>query len=151
MKRTILNFAATMLMATAICTSCKSPEEKVADAQSSVVDANQNLKDVRKDSGVAAAKAATADEWKMFKNDADATIKNNEIRITELKAKMKKSTDASYAKRVDDLEQQNTNLKIKIDAYDKNHSDWEAFKQQFSQDVNNFGQALKDLTNSNKK
>jgi len=147
----------TVVIATAIAatsfTSCNSTKEKVENAENKVEDAKQNLKDVVKDSITDAQKAATAYEWKMFKNDADATIKNNEIRIKDLKAKMKKSdaaADVAYSKMVDDLEQQNQNLKLKIDNYDKNHSDWESFKREFNHDVDGLGKAFKDLTIKNK-
>ncbi len=149
MKKTMFNYAITMFIATAAIVSCKSPEDKVADAQASVVDAKKDLKEVQHDSIVAAAKSATADEWKMFKNDAEATIKNNEIRIQDLKAKMKKADKATtdmYAQKLETYEQQNQALKTKIADYDKNHSDWETFKKEFNKSVNDLGQSLKDFT-----
>jgi hypothetical protein len=152
-KRIFTVVIAAAVVISASITSCKSPEQKVENAVTKVEDAKQNLQEVIKDSNVAAEKAATAEEWKMFKNVAEVTIKNNEIRINELKSKMKNAgvtADVMYSKKIEDLEQQNHNLKVKIDNYDKNHSDWEAFKREFNHDVDGLGQAFKDLTVKNK-
>ena len=62
---------------------------------------------------VAEMKAANAEEWKIFKNESEAKIKTNEIRIRELKSKIKRSgypMDDLNAKRVDTLEMQNKML-----------------------------------------
>jgi hypothetical protein len=61
------------------------------------------------------------------------------------------TADVVYAQKVEYLEQQNHNLKVKMDNYDKTHSDWETFKNEFNHDVNELGQALKDFTINNKK
>ncbi len=154
MKKIIFTIAIAAVVAVASFTSCNSSEEKVSNAEIKVEDAKQNLKEVIKDSAVVAEKAANAEEWKMFKNVAEVTIKNNEIKIADLKNKMKKAgvtADIVYAHKIENLEQQNHNLKVKIDNYDKQHSDWEAFKSEFNKDVDNLGQAIKDIASSTKK
>jgi len=144
----ILSSITVIAFATAIIvTSCSSPEQKIENAEAKVVEAKQ-------DSAKAVVNAASADEWKMFKNDAEATIKNNEIRIGNLKMKMKQPTspnDLVYTNRINDLDQQNQNLKHKIDVYDKEHSDWQVFKNEFNHDMEGLGKAFKDLTVTNQK
>ena len=100
-----------------------------------------------------AIKVANAEEWSVFKSDAEIKIKENEVRIGELKVKMKKSGktfDAMYDKNIIALEQKNKDLRTKISNYESNQSDWEAFKREFNHDMDELGQALKDLTVNNK-
>ena len=134
--------------------SCQSPAEKVEKAEDKVGDAKQDLKEAEKDANVAAQKAATAEEWKAFKEETNMKIENNEKRISELRTQMKKpgkALDAAYAKSIDALQERNKELKARLDAYENNHSDWEAFKREFNHDMDELGQSLKDFTVNNKK
>jgi|ERR1051325_11109541 outer membrane murein-binding lipoprotein Lpp len=155
MKKTIFTLAvATTLMAGTIFTGCQSSDAKVDAAKDKVQDAKQDLKEVQKDANTEAQKAANAEEWKKFKSESEIKIRDNEIRIAELREKMKKSgktLDALREKRIDELEQKNRDLRSRIDAYDKSQSNWESFKREFSHDMDELGQALKDLTVDNKK
>lgn len=148
MKKSIITLVAiATLISGAIFTSCGSSTPKEAAAQAKVTDAKEELKDARK--------AATAEEWKAFKDESELKIRDNEIRIAELKAKIKKSgkeLDALYEKKIDALEQQNKDMKARIDTYEKDKkSDWESFKREFNHDMDELGKALKDLTVDNKK
>jgi len=148
MKKTIITLAmASTLIAGAMLTGCQPSNPKVESAQENVQDAKQELK--------AAQKEASAEEWKAFKDESEVKIKDNDIRIAELKAKLKKSgtkLDALYEKKIDALEQQNRDMKARIDGYESSvHSDWDAFKREFNHDMDQLGQALKDLTVDNKK
>nr|MBP8086991.1 hypothetical protein [Saprospiraceae bacterium] len=89
----------------------------------------------------------------VFKSDAEIKIKENEVRIGELKVKMKKSGktfDAMYEKNIIALEEKNKDLKTRIASYETNQSDWDAFTREFNHDMDELGQALKDLTVNNK-
>ena len=55
-----------------------------------------------------------------------------------------------YAKNIENLEERNRDLKTRIGAYETNQSDWESFKREFNHDMNEVGQALRDLTVNNK-
>lgn len=152
MKKTIFTVAIAAAVATSSFTGCNTPEQKVEKAETKLEDAKQDLKDVLKDSLVAAQKAATAEDWKMFKNEAEATIKNNDLKIGNLKKKMKKpvsQNDLVYTNSINALEQQNHNLTVKIDNYDKSHSDWESFKREFNHDAEEFAKAFKNVTVNN--
>ena len=154
MKKTIFTVAFATFLAVISFTSCNSEQDKVANAENKVEDAKQDLNEVIKDSVIKAQKATIHEEWVIFKNVAEVTIKNNEIRISDLKSKMKKTgvtADVVYSQKIENLEQQNHNLKVKIDNYDKNHSDLESFKNEFNHDVEGLGQAFKDLITNNKK
>lgn len=138
----------------ATLTNCESSAKKSEDAQAKVLDAKQDLKDAQSDASVAAQKAADAEEWRTFKMDTQAKIDANEKYVAEMKAKMKvsgKKMDAVYEKSIDALELRNKNLKVRMEAYEKGQSDWQSFKREFNHDMDELGQAFKDLTVDNKK
>ena len=155
MRKTIFTLAmATTLMAGTIFTGCQSSDAKVKAAQADVKDAKQDLVQVKKDADEAAQKAAKAEEWNVFKSESEVKIRENEIRIAELREKMKssgKTLDAVRAKKIDELAQKNRDMKTKINIYEKNQSDWESFKREFNHDMDEIGQAFKNLTVDNKK
>jgi outer membrane murein-binding lipoprotein Lpp len=147
MKKTIISLVVTTLISGAIFTGCGPSTAKEDAAKTEVKEAREDLKD--------AQKAATAEEWKAFKDESELRIRDNEVRIAELKVKIKKSgkdLDALYEKKIDALEQQNKDMKARIDVYERNNkSDWESFKREFNHDIDELGKALKDLTVNNTK
>jgi hypothetical protein len=154
MKKTIFFLAITTFIVGTVLVSCKSTTKEEVESQEKVDVAEQNLKDA-KDSLVVAKKAATAEEWQTFKNQTDSVISYNEAQIAELKLKMQnagKSVDAKYQKNIDILEQKNKDLKVKADTYKNDaNSDWQSFKREFKHDMDEIGQAFKDVTVDNKK
>lgn len=93
-------------------------------------------------------------EWQNYKAEANTTIAANEARIVELKKAVKKTGttfDSAYEKSIDDLEKRNKSLRTKIEDYENNQTDWASFKREFSSDMTELGNALKDLTVNNKK
>lgn len=144
---------ATAFLTGAILTGCQSPAQKEAAARDNLKEAKQDLKEVQNDANAEAQKLADAKDWETFKSDAEITIRNNEIRIAELRIKLKKEgtmLDPMYEKKIETLEQQNKDLKKRIDYFEKNQSDWETFKREFNHDMDELGKALKDLTVDNK-
>ena len=157
MKKSIFNLAIPItFFAALLFIGCQSPAQKVDDAETNLNDANQNLKDAKADEIVANKKAVAAEEWKAFRAETEVKIKDNEARITELRAKKKstgKTLDAAYTQRIDTLEQKNLGMRTMMDDYEstKISSDWEEFKREFNHDMEELGMALKNLTVSNKK
>jgi TolA-binding protein len=143
MKKSIFTLAAmSLLMTGAIFTSCNSAAQKEDNTTTESQDAIAEEQVV-----------ATAEEWQAFKTDAEDKIKNNEIRIEELTVQMNKPGqvfDDLYKNRIEELEKQNRELQYRIDAYDKSHTDWEKFKREFNHDMDELGEALKNITVNNK-
>jgi chromosome segregation ATPase len=143
-KKFILGLlSVTLLLFTAV--GCKTAAEKEADAANNVENAKEDLSNAKKETITEAQTQASDAEWKIFKNNAETTIKNNEIRIAALRVKMTKSgqkLDAEYAKKIDAMQTQNQTLKARIDKYDKERSNWSAFKTEFGKDMDELGQAL---------
>ena len=154
MKPLIINFlVALMILAHAMLTGCQSSAEKMDAANQNVEDAREDLKEAKEDAHAEAVKVANAEEWSAFKTESEVKINDNQKRIDELRAKMKKpgqTFDAMYAKNIENLEERNRDLKTRIGAYETNQSDWESFKREFNHDMNEVGQALRDLTVNNK-
>jgi hypothetical protein len=154
MKKTILTLVvATAFLTGMVLTGCQSSAQKEANARENVKDAKQDLNDVQRDANEDARKLANAEEWNTFRTDAELTIRNNEIRIAELRVKLKKEgtmLDPLYEKKIETLEQQNRDLKKRMEDYEKSQSDWETFKREFNHDMDELGKALKDLTVDNK-
>lgn len=154
MKKTIITLAAAMLLAVSAFVSCKSPAQKEDAARNEVQDAQQNLDEAKTDADAESQKVATTEEWLVFKSDAELKIKSNEDRIAVLTVKMNRPgeiLDPLYKKRIQTLEQQNRDLKTRLVVYEKEQSDWSTFKREFNHDMDELGNALKDLTVDNNK
>jgi hypothetical protein len=61
-----------------------------------------------------------------------------------------KTLDALRENKIDKLEQLNSDLKARLEAYEKNQSDWVSFKIEFNNDMDELGKDIKDLTVDNK-
>jgi hypothetical protein len=153
MKTQILAFAMTMCMAGTFFTSCETAAQKEEAAEANVQDAGQELKEAQQVALTAARKVATAEEWNAFKVETEAKIDKNEVRIGELRVKLNKpgkTFDKAIANRIDTLEQQNKDLRIRLADYKQNQSDWDSFKREFNHDMDELGKALTDFTVNNK-
>jgi hypothetical protein len=150
MKKTILTLAGAALMATVIFSGCQSSAKKVENAQDQLKEAQDNVVIANQD-----LNKAVNDSIALFKKDAEAKIKANEQSIAEFKIRIaneKQATKAKYEKKVAEIEQQNSDLKKKLDDYKADGLDkWQAFKLEFGKDMNELGTALKDFTVKSKK
>lgn len=154
MKKSILTLTMTAFLFATLLISCKSNTEKEAEAIEDVQEANQKLDEVAQDVALDEQLAANDGEWTIFKNETETKIKANEVIINNLKEEMNKpgsKLDAVYAKNIEELEKKNSNLRSRIDDYDKTRSDWESFKREFNADMDDLGKSLKGLTVNNKK
>lgn len=146
MKKIFFSLAFSFLIAGVFFTSCNSPEEKLDASQENVEDAQQNLDE---------AKAEYADQYNKFKLESDEKITANEKIIAELKeySKTKKTeTRIAYDKSIADLEARNQAMRVKVGIYkEEGNEKWQSFKLEFNHDMNELGEALKDLTKDNKK
>lgn len=145
----------TVLVIETILTSCQTPEQKVNDAKENVKDANQDLKNMQKaESEAEAQKAANAESWRVFKNESEAKIRNNELVIDEMNTKMHssgKKIQAVFEKKIAELKQKNNAMKVRVNNFENNQSDWESFKREYNHDMDELGRALKDFTVNNRK
>jgi hypothetical protein len=125
--------------------SCSSPAEKVENAEAGVQQANDDLDKAQEE--------YTADV-KLFRQETDLIIAENEKEIAAINVKIKKNTStkrAEYEKQITILEQKNKELKQQMDNYKADtNKDWQLFKTKFSKDLKELGLALKNfVTDSN--
>jgi exonuclease VII large subunit len=129
-----------LLITGSILTGCESNRGSKENAKEEVQKADQALKD---------SQAQFDNEWQQFKNEAESKIENNEKRINDFKAEMKKSSEkfkAKYANKVLTLEQKNIELKKMINSYRYEGKDnWDNFKLGFSSNMDSVGNELNDI------
>jgi hypothetical protein len=154
MKKTIYKLAVITVMTATLLLGCNTSTKKQEDAIDDVADARENTEDA-KEQLMVAKKDANANEWKKIKKETNTRITENKIRIAQLKVEMIKSgfsIDTAYAKRIEELELKNKNIKIKVDSYKNDTSDdWELFKREYNHDINELNRAIKELKVYNKK
>lgn len=150
MKNTLLMSAAIVMMAGTVLTSCQSSAKKVENAQENVQDAKDNVDVANQE-----LNQVLIDSIQQFKMESDEKINNNEKKIAEFKARIaqeKKENRANYEKKLAELEQKNSDMKMKLAGYnEKSQEKWTAFKIEFNHDMDELGQAFKDLTVKNTK
>jgi phenylalanyl-tRNA synthetase alpha subunit len=107
-------------------TDYQSSTQKEEAAGAKVQDAKQDLNAAPKDTNAVVQKVATDEEWKTFnKSNFELKIKSNEMRITKLNVKIRKTAelfDAFYLQKIANLEKENRFLKSRLDAYEKSQS-----------------------------
>ena len=154
MKKTILNLALTTFIVATVLVGCQDKSKQEAEAKENVENAKENLDDAKAELSDA-RRAATEQEWQAFKDSTNATIKQNEIRIAEMKAELKKTgktIDSEYSKNIQELEEKNKEIKNKLEVYKNDtNSDWQSYKKEFRHDMDDLGQSLKNFTVKDKK
>lgn len=149
MKKTIFTLAVASFMFVMILGGCQSSEKKVENAQDKVQDAENNLKEANQ-----ALNMAIRDSIRLFKSESETTISTYEKNIADIKikiAKANKENRAAYEKNLATLEQKNTEMKRKIEAFrEDENAKWASFRREFNHDMDELGKALKDFTIKNK-
>ena len=144
-KQTVIFLIPILVMLSAIV-SFGQQNKKVTDAKKKVAKAQQKLTEARKDS---------AADFQKFKTYAYKQIDENQKKIDALRAKRMDDTKENkdkYDKKVSDLEQKNEALRAKIEGADTiQTTGWAAFKREFNHDLDEFGQAFKDVGVNNTK
>jgi outer membrane murein-binding lipoprotein Lpp len=141
MKTRMLSIA--IVVAGTVFTGCQSNEKKVENAQENVVEAKQELNQIVKDS------------IQQFRTESAQKIADHEKNLMEFRnriAKEKKENRDKYEKKLAELEQKNSDLKKRLDDYKEESQDkWDTFRMAFSRDMDELGEAFKDLTTKDKK
>lgn len=147
MKKLIFSTAAaTFLAGTLLLTGCTTPAEKVDNAKENVTEAKKDLVKAKNDY------LADVED---YRNNAAIKIRENNERITAFNVSIeneKLEAKADYKRRIAVLEQQNKDMKNRLDGYSvSGKDDWESFKLEFNRDMDRLGKALSDLTVKNVK
>ena len=146
MKKTILAIAITGVMTIFNLTVFAQENKKAAEARKDVAEAKQDLREAKMDS---------AADYQKFKNEAEVRIAENQKEIAILKTKKikeGKEVKQKYDKKVLSLEQKNNKLEKEIRESEHTKSNmWSSFKREFNHDMDELGQAIKDIGVNNAK
>jgi outer membrane PBP1 activator LpoA protein len=149
MKKSLILFTAAALLLAVATSSCESPSSRAEKVEDAKKDLTQAKKDLDK-----ATKAYLADVEK-YRVEAAAKVTANEKSIAGFKARIameKEEVRADYEKKIDALEEKNTDMKKAMDDYKiEGKEKWESFKTEFSHDMDELGKAFRDLTVKNVK
>lgn len=131
-----------------IGSSCKSSDEKIKDSREDVTEAQKDL-----DESNARLNQALYDSIQEFRTESDLIITTRENDIAELKQKLAKdrrANKAQYALEVAKLEKKNNDMKRRLAEFrGEGAQQWKDFKDEFSHDMNELGQAINDLNKNN--
>lgn len=144
MKKLIFTITTSILLTGAIFTSCNTAAEKVDNAEDKSIKADEDFN---------IAKEEYLADIENFKKETNAKIEANNQMIADFNVKIatsKKDAKAYYVEQIAILEQKNTAMKVKLDAYEESGKDnWETFKTEFNKDMNDLGEAFKNFTVKN--
>ena len=150
MKKTIFTLAITIIMASTVLTSCKSPEKKIEDAKDNVDNANAKVDEANQD-----LSKAIQDSILQYKKESEDLITTREKSINEFKVRLanqKIENRDKYEKRLEELEQKNSDLKKKLDDYKADGKEnWKNFKIEFTKNMEELGTSIKDFQFKNLK
>jgi hypothetical protein len=144
MKKPALTLVISFSVAVVLLTGCNSPDQNVGDAQSAVVELNNQL--------VEANREYQAD-INQFREEATERFAANDSTISAFKAQMANETaeiKGVYEEQLDMLEEKNSDMKKELSDYKgegKEH--WETFKTAFNRDMNSLDEAFDDLADRN--
>ena len=146
MKKLLIGVSAFLFVAISLVTSCNSSENKVQEGKTDVMEAEVDLKEANED---------YLTDIENYKKETADKIAENDKRIAEFKTQIalkRKEFKVEYQKEIDKLEKENNDMKNKMDGYQESGKEnWEKFKMEFSHDMDEMGQAFKDLTVKNVK
>ena len=92
------------------------------------------------------------DEYRFRIAEQITTNENSIIAFRSRIANQKKEARADYEKKINDLNNKNTDLKMRLDAFNAdNKESWELFKVEFGRDMDELGNALHDFTINSQK
>lgn len=145
MKKSIVTITVLVLLAGAIyLISRNSAAENVDNAEDKVMEAQMNLDK---------ANIAYLADMEVYRQENAAKIESNNRSIAAFHARVaseKAETRADYQRKIAELEQMNTDMKKRVDEYKADGKDnWEKFKVEFNRDMDELGNAFKDLTVKN--
>lgn len=150
----IITLAVTTLMGGLIFNSCQTQSRKIDYAIANGLESTQNFKTGIKEVSVELKNALNVQDWLMFRKVSDFKIRNNDIRIAELKVKTQRrgmKPDPGYRKKLNELENVNLGMKKMLIVYSEDQNEWNSYKNKFNRDLDKLEQTLTDLTVDNQR
>lgn len=146
-------FIAMMLLTGTIFSACQSSNEKRDASKTDVLTTSRNNEQdknqIQRSNTSVVKDRADVDEWYIYKKDTELSIKENELKIVELKEKQHapgRTRDPNFSTRIEILEKRNDALQARLDYYNPTPSDWKKFKTDFNRDMEELGDELTNFS-----
>lgn len=137
--------ACMVIFGTISCNSPKQKADKLENAEEKVVIAQEALDKAVLDS---------TNEYARYKIESEAKLKENDLKIAELKATLKADKmeiRTKYENELYALEAKNAKLKSNIGNYQENDKNkWEKFKASFNNEMDELGKAISKFAENNR-
>lgn len=139
-----VKYIVTSMCCAVLLMGCQTPSDKVDNAKVDVANANQDLKDARRE-----VRADWQEEWLEFKRTNDASIAENERRFIELRGKAKDVNArerAAFTGRIDACERRNNDIRDRVNNYkDEGDAGWQVFKKAIGRDMDDLKVSCKNI------
>jgi hypothetical protein len=147
MKKSIISLVAPLLLSAGLILSgCNTASDRNRRADERARDAQGDIRETER------GRAASAEEWRTFKSDAEIQLKENETRIAEMRANMKRpgtAADSLRYNRIITLEQRNADLRNRLNNYENDRSDWETFQRNFNREMDEIENSFENVATTN--
>lgn len=137
---------ATLFVSGSILLGCQDNKTNTEKAEDNLLEAQEDLNDVKADSQKDAQKLATQAEYEIFKAETEVKVQANKVKIAELRV----NKNAVDLERINELEARNSELDERSKAYETYKTDWQKFQEEFNKDMNDLGTSFKNFTEKNK-
>lgn len=144
----MITLGVTMVIGGLIFSGCHTETRKINYSIANGAESTQDLKKGMKEASEELKNALNVQDWLIFKKVSEFKIRDNDIRIAELKVKMQRrgmKPDPIYRKKLNGLENVNLEMKKKLRVYSENQYEWNSYKNEFKHDLDQLGQTLTDL------
>lgn len=145
----LLFYPISVLMFATIVTSCDSNNKTKDNSNMSLEHNSAQMNDAQHMND---EQRKMNEEYEAFKVTAMKEIKENDEKIDELNTKINQSgntSDDGKRRRIENLKEENTKLRARLNNYSLNTSDWQSFKTNFNKDLKNVGDSFNDLFSAN--
>lgn len=140
------SLAVALLVSTMTFMGCQDNKTSTEVAEDNLVEAQEDLNDVKVDSQEDAEKLETQAEYDIFKAETEVRVQANKVRIAELRV----NKNAADLERINELEARNSELDERLKSYETYKTDWTKFKEEFNRDMNELGTSFKNFTENKK-
>lgn len=141
-KLKVVALACLMIFGMSYCKN--SPAEKAEDVE----DAQEELSIAEDD--LQKALIDSTNEYTRYKIESETKLKENDVKIADLKTKLKAEKleiRTKYEKELSEIELKNSKLKTSIADYkETDENKWEKFKTNFNNELNEIGKSITKMT-----
>lgn len=142
----MITLLAALFVSASILVGCQDNKTNTETAEENLLEAQEDLNEVKAESQEDAQKLASDAEYDIYKAETEVKIQANKVRIAELRV----NKNVADVERINTLEARNSELDERLKSYESYKTDWAKFKEEFNRDMNDLGTSLKNFTQDKK-